>query len=148
MIRFLFFPDKCSACGACAVACMDQNDIDPEAGQRPFRRVFCRETAKGIEYISAACLHCVDAPCVEECPMGCLYKDPATGLTLYEREECVGCQACARACPHDAIGFFRRTGDPVARIEKCDGCHIRLEAGLLPACVRACPTGALRLEEE
>ena len=30
--------DKCCACGACAVACMDQNDIDI-AHMTPFRRV-------------------------------------------------------------------------------------------------------------
>ena len=28
MKKFLFFDsEKCSACGACALACMDQNDI-------------------------------------------------------------------------------------------------------------------------
>lgn len=32
--------EKCSACGACAVACMDQNDIDPTR-QAPFRNVYC-----------------------------------------------------------------------------------------------------------
>ena len=31
---------RCCACGACAVACMDQNDIDVENGLRPFRSVF------------------------------------------------------------------------------------------------------------
>ena len=34
---------KCSACGACAVACMDQNDIDVRKGERPFRQVFRSE---------------------------------------------------------------------------------------------------------
>ena len=28
---------KCTACGACAIACMDQNDIDTEKGIRPFK---------------------------------------------------------------------------------------------------------------
>jgi len=28
-------------------------------------------------------------------------------------------------------------------MEKCHGCLARIEAGLTPACVRACPTGAL-----
>lgn len=31
--------EKCSACGACAVACMDQNDIDIQT-EIPFRHVF------------------------------------------------------------------------------------------------------------
>ena len=31
--------DKCVACGACAIACMDQNDIKPDEGEKPFRTV-------------------------------------------------------------------------------------------------------------
>ena len=41
MKKFLFFDsEKCSACGACALACMDQNDIDIPAGEQPFRNTF------------------------------------------------------------------------------------------------------------
>lgn len=39
--------DKCCACGACAVACMDQNDIDI-AHMTPFRRVADFELNGGI----------------------------------------------------------------------------------------------------
>ena len=31
--------EKCSACGACAVACMDQNDIDLAAGDSCYRKL-------------------------------------------------------------------------------------------------------------
>lgn len=30
---------KCISCSACVVACMDQNDIELQSGQRPFRNV-------------------------------------------------------------------------------------------------------------
>ena len=30
-------------------------------------------------------------------------------------------------------------------MQKCDGCAVRIQNGLEPACVRACPVGALRL---
>ena len=30
---------------------------------------------------------------------------------------------------------------------KCDGCYVRIHRGLVPACVKVCPTGALRLVE-
>ena len=30
-------------------------------------------------------------------------------------------------------------------MQKCDGCVVRIQNGLEPACVRACPVGALRL---
>lgn len=31
---------KCISCGACSIACMDQNDFQVQEGQRPFRNVF------------------------------------------------------------------------------------------------------------
>ena len=35
--------DKCCACGACAIACMDQNDVEIEE-ESPLRRIFTVET--------------------------------------------------------------------------------------------------------
>lgn len=145
--RIRFDGEKCTACGACAVACMDQNDIDIPAGQRPYRTVYRTEREGVSEYVSSACRHCADAPCVQVCPMGCLYKDVETGLVLYDNAKCVGCHACERACLYGAVSF-RPTGldRPRERMEKCHGCAERIRAGLLPACVRNCPTSALTME--
>ena len=89
-ILFEFDEKKCSACGACAVACMDQNDVDVAAGQEHYRKVYQYESGDDMVCISIACLHCPDAPCVTACPVGCLYKDPATGLTRYDTTHCIG----------------------------------------------------------
>lgn len=133
---------KCCACGACAIACMDENDIDLSTGIRPYRTVFRQDYDKRnrIQYFSIACMHCVDAPCVAACPSGCLYKDEETGLTLYNNEFCIGCHSCAMACPFGAPTF----GDD-DKMSKCDGCIDRLKAGLEPACVRACAFKALQV---
>ena len=137
---------RCCACGACAIACMDQNDIDLSTGVRPYRTVFREETRRTgeIRYYSMACMHCDNAPCVTACPSGCLYKDPATGLTRYDTTHCIGCHSCAMACPYGAP-TFRPTGEgrPREKMEKCHGCLERIQAGLQPACVHSCPTGAL-----
>ena len=137
-ILFEFDEKKCSACGACAVACMDQNDVDVAAGQEHYRKVYQYESGDDMVCISIACLHCPDAPCVTACPVGVLYKDGETGLTLYDNTNCIGCHSCAMACPFGAPSF-----NDEGKMVKCDGCVERLRQGLIPACVRVCPTGAL-----
>ena len=132
-------PSACSACTACAVACMDQNDVDVFQGESPLRRIISYEPKEGgfLSY-SISCMHCPDAACVRACPTGCLYKDSQTGLTLYHQEKCIGCHSCAAACSYGAPSF-RKDG----KMFKCDGCVGRLKAGLKPACVHACPSLAL-----
>lgn len=137
--------DRCVACGACVVACNDQNDIDVSE-MSPFRRIadYEEKTAEGhteFKYISVSCMHCDDAPCVNGCPSGCLYKDAETGLTLFDNTNCIGCHSCSMACPVGAPSF--RDG----RMYKCDGCVVRMEYGFRPACVMACPSDALTVEE-
>lgn len=132
--------DKCVSCGACAVACMDQNDIAPEKGETPFRWVGTLEPALGngkFFWLSVSCMHCDDAPCIPACPVCCISKDEK-GLTVYDNTLCIGCHSCAMACPYGAP-TYRANG----KMEKCNGCSIRQQYGYEPACVRVCPTGAL-----
>lgn len=140
-VKFNCDQNKCSACGACAIACMDQNDIDVEAGELPLRTVVAYEEKGRRVYNSLACMHCADAPCVKGCPAHCLYKDESTGLTLYDPDKCAGCRRCAMMCPYGAPGYI--TFDKNGKIRKCDGCVQRILDGREPACVRACPVGAL-----
>ena len=77
------------------------------------------------------------------CPCGCLGKDPDTGFTLYDTTNCIGCHSCAMACPYGVPTF-----GPDGKMRKCDACMERQKAGLVPACVKVCPTGALMLLTE
>lgn len=130
--------EKCSACAACAIACMDQNDVATAAGQKPLRKIISYETPDGtLVSASIACMHCSDAPCVTACPASCLRKDGATGLTLADTANCIGCHSCSMACPYGAPAFLH------GKMTKCDGCAARIAARLAPACVHSCPTGAL-----
>lgn len=66
---FVFDQDKCCACSACVIGCTDQNDIDIAGHEPCFRKTFDREItlADGsvyCAYISSACMHCSDAPCI------------------------------------------------------------------------------------
>jgi anaerobic dimethyl sulfoxide reductase subunit B (iron-sulfur subunit) len=59
-------------------------------------------------------------------------------MTVYDNSVCIGCRSCAQACP---FGIPRYNA--LGKLIKCDGCYLRLKAGYPPACVRACPHGAL-----
>ncbi len=135
---FDFDPSLCTGCSACVMACLDQNDVDVVHHQHPFRNVAELEEGTKFSFLSVACMHCEDAPCVMGCPSACLYKDPESSLTLFDNTNCIGCHSCAMACPFGAPSF---NGE--GKLDKCDGCVERLRRGLIPACVRVCPTGAL-----
>lgn len=141
MAKILFDEKLCTGCSACAMACMDQNDIDVER-VRPYRRIVELEE-QGFSFRSESCKHCENPACAETCPVGSLFYDGTLHLTRCDGETCVGCHSCVKACPYDAISIL-----PDGKIGKCDGCAERQMAGLIPACVRVCPTGALHLETE
>ena len=137
--------DLCIGCGACTVACMDQNDIYPEKGQPALRRIYKVEegifpNAK-IRYIPAGCMHCEDGPCVVGCPTGAVSKDERTGAVHVDKELCIGCHSCALACPFGVPRY-----DLDEKMQKCQLCAERVEVELEPACVRVCPMGALKFE--
>ena len=121
---------------------MDQNDIDID-NERAFREVSVIRPIYSpdgkLGYISLACLHCEDAPCVIGCPTGTLQKDSETNMTVVEASLCIGCHSCLMNCSYGAPKFGTD-----GKIKKCDGCITRVEHDLIPACVRACPTKALK----
>ena len=123
---------KCISCGACSIACMDQNDFQVKEGQRPFRNVFDLEMEQKGEvkysHLSLACMHCSDAPCITACPSACLRKDPETNLTVYDTTNCIGCHSCAMACPY-GIPSFGENGKMI----KCDGCYESITECFRPA---------------
>ncbi|MCF0142383.1 MAG: 4Fe-4S dicluster domain-containing protein, partial [Parasporobacterium sp.] len=72
-------------------------------------------------------------------PTGACYKDDEDGVIKIDRDICVGCQSCMRACPYEANIFNKE----LHVMDKCDVCSARRAEGLPPACVRNCAGGAL-----
>lgn len=138
---FTFNVPRCLGCMACVVACQDQNDW--VAGENvAFRHVTKLETGKNVEsilsYLSLACQHCEDAPCLMVCPRLAISRRPEDGAVLVDRNLCIGCHSCELVCPYGAPKF---SGD--GKMSKCDFCHIRRDCDMKPACVRVCPVQAL-----
>lgn len=137
---FSFDISRCSGCMACVVACMDQNDLPAEGPS--YRQVTKIETgvypAAHVHFISLACFHCSEAPCVNVCPRKAIFRDPEQGVVQVDENLCIGCHACAMVCPFGAPQF--PNGD---KMRKCNLCEERVASGLEPACVHTCTTKAL-----
>lgn len=145
MSRIVCDEKFCSGCLACVIACMDQHYDETESNAvspRIYEKRVSERTGL-VNYITRSCLHCTDAPCMSACPMN-VFERTENGFVVAEhKEKCIGCKMCAKACPHDVPRF-----DANKKIVKCDGCAVRVANGLQPACVRACNTGALKLDME
>ncbi len=139
--RFHFDMTKCIGCRSCEVACNEQNnnpaDIlwrrigELEAGSYP-------DTQR--HYLSMGCNHCLDADCLKGCPVDAYTKDPVTGIVLHSADACIGCSYCVWNCPYSVPQFNPERGV----VGKCDMCKGRLDEGLEPACVNACPRARSR----
>lgn len=79
------------------------------------------------------CRHCSAPSCTEACPSGAMSVDPSTGIASVDRERCISCGACARACPFGVLFMWDRERWPA----KCDLC------GGSPRCVDACRFGVI-----
>jgi len=103
----------------------------------PRKRVFaCEVDGKKI---ALQCRHCEEPFCVRVCPTQALVKDKESGLVIHREELCIGCGMCQIACPFGVIS--RRANSKI--IVKCDLCP-DLDS---PACVEACPTKALFVDD-
>ena len=154
----------CIRCDYCEKACAETHDGIPRLNR-----------AAGPTYaeihIPISCRHCEHPHCMADCPPNALYR--STGGAVMVNDSCIGCGNCARNCPYDAIqlsarpkkrgflltwmlfGFGDNPGERRGAVKskdnkelarKCDLCE-SVRGG--PACVRACPTGAIiRIEPE
>ncbi|QNI35167.1 dimethyl sulfoxide reductase anchor subunit [Alloacidobacterium dinghuense] len=134
---------KCIGCRSCEVACNEQNGNPADLH---WRRI--GEIEGGIypdtrrHYLSMGCNHCLDPDCLRGCPVNAYTKDPLTGIVLHSADACIGCQYCVWNCPYSVPQFNPERGV----VGKCDMCHGRLSDGREPACVNACPDGAISIE--
>jgi len=147
---------KCTACRSCQVACKNWNGLPADrtknrgsfqnpADLNPHNYTLIRfqeeESGDAIKWLfrNDKCFHCTDPGCMKVCPVpGCIYKTPQ-GAVVLDSTKCIGCKYCYHACPFAVPRFDAAT----EKMYKCTLCHDRLAEGLIPACAKACPTGAI-----
>ena len=150
----------CTGCRGCQVACKQWWDLPgepthnrgsyenpPNLSPTTWMRVKFHEieAAQGLQWFQVAwgCLHCAEAACVDVCPTRAL-KHNALGFVSLEQALCNGCGYCATACPFDIPRIERSVLTGRGKATKCNLCQDRVTQGLMPACAKTCPPGAIR----
>jgi formate dehydrogenase iron-sulfur subunit len=164
-----FFTDTtlCIGCKACEVACKEWNNLPADnlglTGQsydntgalsaNTWRHVNFIEKAgvrendqtpfqSGWLMMSDVCKHCHNAPCLEACPTGALFRTEFDTVVV-QQDICNGCGYCVPACPFGVVDLSDLDG----KAHKCTLCYDRLKGGLEPACAKSCPTDSIQFGE-
>ena len=130
--------DRCIGCHTCEIACKIENDVP-----LGIWRSWVKEIEKGKypdvvrSFRPTLCNHCENPICVKVCPVNAAWQRE-DGIVMVDPHLCVGCRYCMSACPYEVRYLHPTKG----MVDKCDFCSVRVDAGLKPSCVEACPTSA------
>jgi formate dehydrogenase iron-sulfur subunit len=148
---------KCIGCKACQVACMEWNDVRDEIGANVglydnppdlsaaswtvMRYSEVELEPNKLEWLirKDGCMHCADPGCLKACPAPGAIVQYSNGIVDFQEENCIGCGYCITGCPFNIPRISKKDG----KAYKCTLCSDRVAVGLEPACIKACPTGAL-----
>lgn len=159
---------KCIGCRSCQVACKQWNDLPADTEKfsntwdtpidttdNTWTRVKYYFLQEGKEvkwrFVKRQCMHCQRPACVAVCTSGALTKTP-DGPVIFNAQKCTGCAYCFSACPFGMPRYTSGNWGGVV-LQKCrfcfdlQGTYDRVGRGQAPACVRACPAGALMFGE-
>ena len=148
----------CIGCKACQVACNEWNDLRDEVGHNVgvydnpadlsaetwtlMRFDEVEDESGKLEWLirKDGCMHCADPGCLKSCPAPGAIIQYANGIVDFHQENCIGCGYCVTGCPFNVPRISKKD----SKAYKCTLCSDRIAVGQAPACVKACPTGAIQ----
>jgi formate dehydrogenase iron-sulfur subunit len=149
---------KCTACRGCQMACKQwnrlpgtttknfgsyQNPEDLSANTWKLVRFLDGRNGNGKVYwhfFTDQCRHCLSPGCMAEVEKGEIVQDEKTGAVIFtEKTKDLNFKATLEGCPYN----IPRQNPETKVLAKCTLCFDRITNGLIPACVKSCPTGAM-----
>ena len=155
-------PVKCTGCLSCALACAEKfmQEVDPEGAKQSINLEYSRIRPMRFQYVDFVnvCQHCElikwaegsdQHPCEAVCPTQALHtvhqgegQDGYTGMgyMTVDRDRCLGLDTCGRCLEicEEQFGSGISFDPKEKKAQVCSRC------GGDPACVKACPEGALQ----
>jgi Fe-S-cluster-containing hydrogenase component 2 len=130
----LIYPEKCTGCRICELICSFHHY--KEFNPLKSRVRIIKDERRGLD-VPIICMNCIDAPCMNICPVDAIKREPETNIIKIHSDDCIGCKLCMMVCPVGAISIDPANGIPI----KCDLCDGDTR------CVKFCETGALQYED-
>lgn len=167
---FLIDTSRCTACRGCQLACKEWNELPANttyqhrwgSHQNPedlnpnnyklvrFSEHMDKDGVVRWNFFPDQCRHCVVPPCMDVGNMfvdDCIVQDQATGAVLFTETTAKlsadEATEVREACPYNIPRRDAESG----KLTKCTMCIERVQAGMLPACVKVCPTGTMNFGE-
>lgn len=132
----MIYPNKCTGCRLCELACSFQQESAFRPGASRIHTLTWEREGFSVPLM---CQQCDDAPCVSVCPTGAMHLGPpGSNLVELDQDACIGCKLCVVACPFGSVRYDSAT----MTIAKCDTC-----AGT-PECVAMCPNDAIKFVDD
>ena len=145
----LYDSTRCIGCRTCEYECAAAHGLpEPPAEVEAVRKtneacntvVNTFQTEKVELYAKRQCMHCNEPACAAACLTQAMHKNE-TGAVTWNGDKCMGCRYCMVSCPFDMPKFEYHSANP--KIQKCDMCFEKQQAGELPTCVANCPAEAV-----